>query len=128
MSDENKSDIKQPIHKPLWLKTNKTESEQLTGGDIYNNQDNNNFKIIINERSYDWKNVKKNWMEVTKCKISKTEAKELYNEMIQKYIDTLTKEKSNDIRNYNIFDILNNEDSIFTGLCLHYKNMPKEKM
>ena len=31
LSDEDKSDIKQPMHKSLWLKINKTESEQLTG-------------------------------------------------------------------------------------------------
>ena len=37
---------------------NKKEFEELTGG-IYNNQDNNNFKIIINNKTYNLKNVKK---------------------------------------------------------------------
>ena len=47
LSDENKSEIKQPTHKPLWFEIDKKkEFEELTG-DIYNNQDNNNFKIII---------------------------------------------------------------------------------
>ena len=38
---------------------NQKEFEELTGG-IYNNQDNNNFKIIINNKTYNLKNVKKN--------------------------------------------------------------------
>ena len=38
---------------------NKKEFEELTGG-ICNNQDNNNFKIIINNKTYNLKNVKKN--------------------------------------------------------------------
>ena len=64
-------------------------------------------------------------MEVTTRKISKSEAKELYIELIQKDIDTLTTKKSNDIRKHNILDILNNVDSLFTSLYLHYKDVPK---
>ena len=49
--------------------------------------------------------------------------------MIKKDIDTLTKEKSNDIRKYNIMNILNNVGSIFTDLYWHYsKDVPKETM
>ena len=59
------------MEKPLWFEINKKEFEELTG-DIYNNQHNNNFKIIINKRTYDLKNAKKNWMEVTTRKISKS--------------------------------------------------------
>ena len=33
-------------------------------------------------------------MEVTTCKISKSEAKKLYNELIQRDIDTLEREKN----------------------------------
>ena len=75
-SDENKADIKQPMYKALWFKINKKEAEELTG-DIYNNQDNNNFKIIINKKTYDLKNAKKFWMEVITNKIRKSEAKKL---------------------------------------------------
>ena len=39
--------------------------EELTR-DIYNNEDNNDFKTVINERTYDLKNANKFWMEVTK--------------------------------------------------------------
>ena len=62
------------MQKPLWFKINKKEFEELTR-DIYNNQDNNDFKIIINKRTYDLKNAKKFWMEVTTYKTTKSEVK-----------------------------------------------------
>ena len=61
------------------------------------------------------KNAKKLWIEVTIPKITKSEAKALYNELKQKGIDALTNEKTNDTRKDNILDILNNVGSIFTG-------------
>ena len=67
-------------------------------------------------------------MEVTTPKISKKEAKELYNELIQKDVDALTKGKSNHTRKYNTLDILNNVGSIFTGTYLHCKYVSKETM
>ena len=86
--------------------------------DIYNNQDNNNFKIIINKRTYDLKNAKKFGMEVTTRKISKSEVKKLYRELIQKDIDALEREtideKSVEIDD-NILNILKNVGSIFTS-------------
>ena len=60
------------------------------------------LKIIINKGTYDLNNAKKIMKEITTRKISKTEAKKLYIELIQKYIDALRNEKSNDIRKYNI--------------------------
>ena len=110
------------------VRKNKNQNEwfeELTR-DIYNNQDNNDFKIIINKRTYDLKNAKRIWTDVTTRKTTKSEAKKLYNELIQKDIDTLEKEKSNGSEKYNIFNTLNNVDSIFTGAYLHYKNVPKE--
>ena len=80
------------MQKPLSCETNKKELEELTE-DIYNNQHNNDFKIIINRRTYDLKNAKKIWMEVTTRRTTKSEAKELYNESIQKDIDTLERKK-----------------------------------
>ena len=65
--------------KPLQFEINKKEFEESTG-DIYNNQENNDFKIIINKRTYDLKNAKKNWMEVTTRKTTKSEARTLYDE------------------------------------------------
>ena len=45
------------MQKPLWFETNREEPEELTG-EIYNNQNNNDFKITINSRTYDVKNSK----------------------------------------------------------------------
>ena len=67
-------------------------------------------------------------MEVTTRKTTKSEAKELYNELIQGDVDALEGEEINDTRKYNIFNILNNVGSIFTDTYLYCKNVPKETM
>ena len=70
-------------------------------------------------------------MEVTTGKISKSEAKKSYKELIGKDPDALEREreKSSDIRKYNMQDLLNNVGSIFTtDIYLHYKDVPKETM
>ena len=54
----------------------------------------------------------------TKSEISKNGAKKLYKELIQKYIDALEREKSNNIKKNNILKILENINAIFTGTCL----------
>ena len=118
---------KREMQKPLWFEINKKEFEELTR-DIHNNQDNNDFKIIINKRTYDLKNAKIFWIEVTTRKTTKSEAKKLYNGLIQKDIDTLEREKSDGFKKYNVLNILENVASIFTGVNLHYKNVPKENM
>ena len=44
---KNQSQLKKiltEMQKPLWFEINKKEFEELTG-DIYNNQDNNDFKL-----------------------------------------------------------------------------------
>ena len=46
--------------------------------------------------------------------------------MIQKYIDALEREKSNNIKKNNILKILENINAIFTGTYLHYGKLPKE--
>ena len=46
--------------------------------------------------------------------------------MIQKDIDALEREKSNSNKKYNILEILNNINAIFTGNYLYYKELPKE--
>ena len=115
------------MQKPLWFEIKRKEFQELTG-DIYNNQDNNDFRIIINKKAYDLKNAKKVWMEGTTRKITKSEAKKLYNKLIQKDINALKKEKSDDIRKHNVLNILNNVDSIFTGTYLHYKDVPQGTM
>ena len=52
----------------------------------------------------------------------------MYNEFIQKDIDSLKREKSNRFEKYNILNIFNNVGSIFTGVYLLYKNAPKQTM
>ena len=73
-------------------------------------------------------------MEVTACKTTKSEAKKLCNELIQKDIDALEREKTDapkrekidGSRKYSILNILKNVGSIFTGLYFHCKDVPKE--
>ena len=75
-----------------------------------------------------WKTQKKFWTEVTTSKITKSEAKKLYNELMKKDIDTLEKSKSNKFEKHNILDILDNVGSMFTGAYSHYKDVPKETL
>ena len=42
--------IEKEFQKPLWFEINNAEFEELTD-DIYNNQDNKDFKITINKRT-----------------------------------------------------------------------------
>ena len=108
------------------MKINKPEFDELTS-DIYNNQNNKDFKITINKKTYDLKNAKKNWTKVTTSKTSKNEIEQLYKELIQKDIDALEREKSNSIKKYNILKILKNIGAIFPGNYLHYGKLPKKE-
>ena len=102
-----KKKAKTDMQKPIWFEINKKEDEKLTRV-IYNNQDNNDFEIIINRRTYYLKNAKKYSMEVITHKTTNSEAKKLYNELIQKDINALEREKNdakreeiNGIRKFN---------------------------
>ena len=46
--------------------------------------------------------------------------------MIQKDIDALEREKSNSIKKQNMLKILKNIGAIFTGVYLHYGEVPKK--
>ena len=109
---------------PLWFKINKPDFDELTSN-IYDNQNNKDFKITTNKKTYDLKNAKKFWTKITKSKISKNEAKNLYKELIQKYFDALKREKSNSTKKNNILEIFGNINAIFTGTYLHYGKLPK---
>ena len=50
----------------------------------------------------------------------------MYDKLIQKYIDALTKEPNKDSRKYNILNILNNVGAIFISTCFHHRDVPKE--
>ena len=92
---------------PLWFKINKPEFDKLIS-DIYDNENNKDFKITINEKTYDLKNTNKYWTKITKSNISKNEAKKLYKELIQKDFDALEREKSNSTKKNNIQKIFEN--------------------
>ena len=79
---------------PLWFRMNKSEFDKLTS-EIYDNQNNKDFKITINKKTYDLKNAKEFWTTITKSKLSKNDAKNLHKELIQKDIDALEREKNN---------------------------------
>ena len=72
--EQTEENIERVPQKPVWFKINKSEFEELTR-DIYNNQDNKDFKITINKRTYDLNNAEKFWTEVTTRKISKNDEK-----------------------------------------------------
>ena len=61
---------------PLWLRINKSEFDEITS-DIYDNQNNKDFKITINRKTYDLKNARKFWKKITETKVSKKEAEKL---------------------------------------------------
>ena len=110
---------------PLWFRINQSEFDKLKSNN-YDNQNNKDFKITINNKTYDLKNAKIVWTKVTTSKISRNEAKKLHNELIQKDIDALKREKTNNIKKHNILEILENIDAIFTGTYLHYKEVPRK--
>ena len=45
------------MQKPIWFEINKKGFQELPR-DIYNNQDNNEFKIVIDKKTYNLKNGK----------------------------------------------------------------------
>ena len=77
---------------PLWFRINQSEFDELKSNN-YNNQNNKDFKITINKKTHNLKNAKNFWTKVTTSKISRIDAKKLYNELIQKDIDALKREK-----------------------------------
>ena len=61
---------------PLWFRINKPEFQELTSN-LYINQNNKNFKITINKKTYDLKDAKNFWIKITKSNICRNEAKKL---------------------------------------------------
>ena len=75
LSSQIKSEkIEEKMQMPLWFRINKSEFDELASG-IYDNQNNKDFKITINKKTYDLKNAKKFWAKITKIKISRIKAK-----------------------------------------------------
>ena len=115
------------LSKPSWIKVSRRDFDLLIKY-VADNLDNKNYKTTINGVDYDLKKAKEFLLEVGFKKISKYEACNLYNSFIKPDIDVLRKAmgKGKDKRN-NILEALNNiESSLFEGIYLHYKNVPKE--
>ena len=74
------------------------------------------------------KNAEKYLLEIITKKISKNEARKLYNDLMKPDVDALKHVKGKGkIKRDNILNILNNvESSLFEGVYYHYKDVPKE--
>ena len=70
-SEPTEEKIERESQKPLWFEINKQQFEKLRR-EVYNNQDNKNFKITINKKSYDWKmqkNCGQKWLLVKSLRV-----------------------------------------------------------
>ena len=114
------------IQKPSRVKINKNDFDLLTH-DVYNNLNNNEFKTTVDKITYDLKKAKRFLVRITTPKISKEEALELYSDLIAPDITELenTKGKGKNKR-HKILEVLGNLKSAFTGVYLHYKDVPSE--
>ena len=136
-SDENRSDIKQPMQLKR-LKLNeipKSSRIKLTKKDFHsliknavNNLDNGYYKTIAGSKKYDLKNAEKFLLEITNKKVTESEAREMYYNLIKSDIVPLEKSasRSKDKRNI-ILNILNNLESVFTGFYFHYDDKPESE-
>ena len=52
------------MQKPLWVKINKNDFDSLIQ-DVYNNLNNDEFKITVNKKTYNLKNTKKFLVKIT---------------------------------------------------------------
>ena len=114
------------MQKPLWVKINKNDFDSLMQS-VYNNLTKDEFKTTVNKKVYGLKSVKKFLVKITTQNISEMEAFELYSNLITPEITELenTKERGKNKR-HNILAVLKILESVFTGVCLHYKNEPSE--
>ena len=108
------------------FRLNKNDFNSFTQ-DVYNNLNNNKFKTTVNKKAYDLLNAKKFSVKITTQKISEKEALKLFSDLINPDIPALekTKGKGKDRRN-NIFNVLNNVESVFTGVYLNYSDKSSE--
>ena len=138
LPDEDRSNIKQPaqwkylnllkeISKPLWIKITRNEFISLIK-DIANNLDDKDYQTAADKRNCDLKTAENFLLEITTKKISKVEARKLYNDLIKPDVDALeqTKGKRKNERNNNLNIINNIESSIFEGVYLHYSDDKSE--
>ena len=96
--------------------------------EVYNNLNNSEFKTTVDKKTYDLKNAKKFLVKITTQKINEKEAFELYSDLITPDITELeyTKGKGK-YKRYNILNVLKNLESVFTGVYLYHKDVPKKQ-
>ena len=95
---------------------------------VVDNLDDKNYQTTVYKGKYDLKNAEKYLLEIITKKISKDEARKLYNDLMKSDVDALKHVKGKGkIKRDNILNILNNvESSLFEGVYYHYKDVPKE--
>ena len=137
MSEKSKLDTKEPtqlkqinlneIIKPLWIKLSRKDFLSSVK-DVVNNLENKNYQTMIRNNRYDLTNVEQFLLETITKKISKNEARKLYENLIDPKVIELTRAKDSMGKNkrLNILNIYNNvKSSIFEGVYFHYFNKPK---
>ena len=114
------------MKRPLWAKTDESDFDSLIQ-DVYDNLNNDKFKTTVNKRVYDLKNARKFLLIIGTQKVSEKEANELHSGLIAPDTTALKnmKDKGKNKR-YNILNVLINLRSVFTGVYLHYKDVPSE--
>ena len=137
LSEEDRSDIKQPtqlkqpnlngISKPLWINLSREDFDLLINY-VADNLDNKNYKTNVDGRPYGLENAKEFLLEIGTNKISKDEARNLYNSLIKPDVDASEKSKNRGKgKRNNILTILNNtETNVFDGVYFHYSDKPSE--
>ena len=86
-----------------------------------------NLKLLQTKKICDLKNAKKFLVRITSQKISKEEALELYSDLIAPDIVELENAKGKGKnKRCKILEVLGNLKSVFTGVYLHYKDVPSE--
>ena len=90
--------------------------------------DDKDYQTAADKRNCDLRNAENFLLEITTKKVSKAEARKLYNDLIKPDVDALeqTKGKRKNERNNNLNIINNIESSIFEGVYLHYSDDKSE--
>ena len=63
--------------------------------DVVNNLDNKNYQTVINNNKYNLKNAEQFLLEIVVKKISKNDARKLYENLVDPKVIELTRTKSN---------------------------------
>ena len=79
------------IQKTLWVKLNRNNFDSLLQ-DVYNNQNNDEFKTVVEKKPYDLKNAKKFLLKIITQKVTEKDALKLNSDLITPDIIALESE------------------------------------